>query len=309
MTTAVLVVNYRSGDALGRCLESLAASDARALPLWIVDHGSDDGSLDSVHTWYPEARIERAAENRGFAAGVNRGVAVLREQGFERVLVLNPDTRVEPDFYAPLTEALEDPQVALAGPKLRSPGEPPTIWCAGGRATFGLNLSHMRGHRRRDVGQFDRIEDVEFLPGTVWLLRVGALAAVGGLDERFFCYVEDLELCVRLRERGFRLRYRPDSVVEHLGSHSSGGGYTALRKYLNARGGWIVLREHGSFVRWFRYVTGELLTAPLALVYGTLRLRPGAAWWKVRGLWDGFRRREFDGRLRRRLLGSEETTP
>jgi len=88
----------------------------------------------------------------------------------------------------------------------------------------------------------------------------------------------------------------------HEGSAASGGGYSALRKYLSAVGAWRLLRKHGTPGRWLRFLAADVATLPFALAYGWARGRPGAALWKARGLLDGWRGRPFDAARRAQLL-------
>lgn len=306
---ATLVVNFNSGSALRRCLEALRASDAGDCPVVIVDNASTDGSLEGLERAFSPLCIERLAQNRGFAGGVNAGLARLLGAAASgstrprRILLLNPDTEVAPDFLAPLERALDE-GASLAGPRLLLPGLPRRLWCAGGMATFGLNLSRLRGHGEEDRGQFGRPEDVSFLPGTVWLLEAQVLERVGALDEGFFCYLEDLDYCLRMTAAGLRLRYEPRSRVVHEGSRSSGGGYTPLRKYLNAWGSWRLMRKHGTAVRWCKFLTCDVATLPFLLMATLASGRRRGALWKARGLWDGLLGRAVTAQRLGELLGA-----
>jgi GT2 family glycosyltransferase len=299
-----LINNINGGDALLGCVAALRRSDFGARPLLVVDNASRDGSPLRLRARFPDVELIVGPENVGFAAGVNVGLERLRARDVATILLVNPDTEVATDFYAPLARAVAE-GAAIAGPKLVSPaapGAPRRIWAAGGAVTFGRNLSTLFGHREQDRGQHDRPRDVTFLPGTVWLLARTLVDAIGPLDDGFFCYVEDVDYCLRATARGARLRYEPRSLVVHEGSAASGGGYTKLRKYLNSVGAIRLLRKHGTAGRWLRFLLADVLTWPLALVYASLRGRPAAALWKGRGLLDGWRRRPFDARRRAQLL-------
>ncbi len=301
--THILILNYNSGASLADCLASLERSDARDLPVLIVDNASTDGSLDDL-TIRDNLDVLRLSHNGGFAAGINAGVRVLLKRSVERVLLLNPDTCVGEGFLEPLQRALDE-GAAIAGPKLLLPGQPARVWCAGGDVTFGLNMTRLRGHRSIDRGQFNDPCDVTFLPATVWLLSRSVWTVLGELDERFFCYLEDVDYCIRATGAGNRIRYEPRSVVVHVGSFASGGGYTPLRKYLNALGSCALLRKHGNLRRWLSFVLFDVVTTPAAMLYGLFRRRPAAAWWKIRGLWDGFRGRSMtEQRLQELLPGA-----
>jgi GT2 family glycosyltransferase len=308
-SAAAIVVNYNGGPALVRCLAALRRSDFGGRPVVLVDNASRDGSAKQAAARTSEVELLELRKNVGFAAGVNAALPKLLSRGYGSLLLLNPDTEVAPGFFAPLAQALTE-GASIAGPKLlleRAPGEagPPLLWSAGGRVTFGRNLALLEGHRERDRGQHDAPRDVSFLPGTAWLARRDVFESVGLLDDSFFCYVEDVDYCVRAAAKGHRLRYEPRSVVWHAGSAASGGGYTALRKYLNAAGGFRLLRKHGTPGRWLRFLAGDVLTLPFALAYAALRGRPEAALWKARGLLDGWRGRAFEGARRAALLPGE----
>jgi GT2 family glycosyltransferase len=306
--TSGVIVNYNGGAGVVRCVESLRRSDFGARPLLVVDNASHDGSPRALRERFPDVELLQLPQNVGFAAAVNRARERLLARAGGPILVLNPDTEVASDFFAPLAQALAD-GAALAGPKLLLPGAPRRIWSAGGAVTFGRNLCVLRGHREPDRGQHDRAEDVSFLPGTAWLAARRLFEEVGRLDDGFFCYVEDVDFCVRAQERGARMRYEPRSIVVHEGSAASGGGYTALRKYLSATGAWRLLRKHGTPGRWIRFLAGDVATLPFALAYGCARGRPGAALWKARGLLDGWRRRPFDAARRAQLLPGPPPAP
>jgi len=295
-----VIVNYNGGDALVRCVAALRASRFGGAPIVVVDNASRDGSAARLAG---DGAVEIVAlpRNVGFAAGANAGLHRAFERGADELLLLNPDAEVDPGFLEPLAEALAA-GADVAGPKLLSPGTPAVIWSAGGELTYGRNLALLTGHREQDRGQHDVARDVTFLPGTCLLLKRGLLERVGLFDEAFFCYVEDVDLCARAVGAGARLRYEPRSRVVHEGSAASGGGYTALRKYLSARNAFHFLRKHGTAGRWLRFVAGDVLTLPFAFAYALARGRPAAALWKARGLLDGFRKRPFEGPRRTRLL-------
>jgi N-acetylglucosaminyl-diphospho-decaprenol L-rhamnosyltransferase len=312
---AGLIINFNGGDALLRCVAALRLSDFGARPLLVVDNASRDGSPLKLRNRFPEVELIVEPENVGFAAGVNAGLERLLARDFATILLLNPDTEVAPDFFAPLAQAVAA-GAAIAGPKLVSPPSantersaksPRRIWSAGGAVTFGRNLASLAGHREADRGQWDAPRDVTFLPGTAWLVTRALVETIGTLDDGFFCYVEDVDYCLRATESGARLRYEPRSLVVHEGSAASGGGYTKLRKYLNSVGAIRLLRKHGTAARWLRFIGADVLTWPFALVYASLRGRPAAAIWKGRGLLDGWRSRPFDAERRAQLLPEDST--
>jgi GT2 family glycosyltransferase len=291
----VIVLNWNGGEANLRCLRSLVRAGIGEERIVFVDNASEDGSPEAVARAFPRAGIVRNATNLGFCAGMNVGLRRALERGDRELLVLNNDVEVEPDFLAPLARALAEERVGAAGPKVLLPGGERRLWCAGGRLDHRANVSTLRGHGEVDRGAFDREEDVDYLPGCALLVRAEALREVGLFDEQFFAYMEDVDLGVRLRERGWRVRYVPSSAVVHESGSASGGGYAPARKYANALNSVRFLRKHPSLRGWLGLLLFDVLTLPLALLREVLRGgRPAAVLAKARGLFDGLRGRRVD---------------
>jgi GT2 family glycosyltransferase len=97
----------------------------------------------------------------------------------------------------------------MAGPKMLDARDPGVIWCAGADITFGRNISRLRGNGLRDRGQYDDAENVDYIPAAALLVRREVFERTGLLDERYFCYMEDVDFCLRAARDGFRIRYAP----------------------------------------------------------------------------------------------------
>jgi GT2 family glycosyltransferase len=291
----VIVLNWNGGEANLRCLRSLVDAGIPEERIVFVDNASEDGSREAVERAFPRALCVRNSSNLGFCAGMNVGLRRALERGDRALLVLNNDVEVEEGFLAPLARALDGEHVGAVGPKVLLPGNERRIWCAGGRIDHRANVSRLRGHGELDRGGFDREEDVDYLPGCALLLRAEALREVGLFDEQFFAYMEDVDLGVRLRAHGWRVRYVPSSSVVHESGSASGGGYAPARKYANALNSVRFLRKHSSLRGWLGLLVFDVLTLPLAFAREALRGgRPAAVLAKARGLVDGWRGRRVD---------------
>jgi GT2 family glycosyltransferase len=300
----VVVLNWNGGTANQRCLASLVRAGVAPAQILFVDNASEDGSREAVERAFPLVAIVRNASNLGFCAGMNVGLRIALQRGDDAVLVLNNDVEVEPGFLAPLAQALAEPRVGAVGPKVLLPGAERRLWCAGGRIDHRANVSTLRGHGELDVGRFDRAEEVDYLPGCALLLRAEALREVGLFDEQFFAYMEDVDLGVRLRARGWIIRYVPDAVVVHESGSASGGGYAPARKYANALNAVRFLRKHPSLRGWFGLVVFDVLTLPLAFAREVFRGgRPRAVLAKARGLRDGLLGRRVEAESFARARG------
>ncbi len=216
----VVVVSYNARAALLACCRSV-----RALPgarLIVVDNASTDGSADAVAALGADVTVLRRAHNEGFGAAANRGVAA---GDAAEVLLLNSDATIDAAALEALRAALaHDPAAAAAGPRLRDANG--RLELSIGRRLTPCNEAAFKlleaGRRRCPPlerwleRRYGRPRAVASLSAACLLVRRAAFTGVGGFDERFFLYAEDVDLCLRLRRAGWRLLYVPEAEVRHL---------------------------------------------------------------------------------------------
>ncbi len=221
---AVVIVNYESGPALIRCVEGLRSE--RASELVVVDNGSVDGSLDEIRRRFPDVEVLVPGGNLGYGAAANRGVAAT---GSGLVVVCNPDLEVRPGALAVLAEALTaHPGCALVGPLIRtSSGDRypsarrfPSLVDAAGHALLGIFAPDNRFTRSYQQSHLDEATTgfhvVDWVSGACFMTRRSAFEQVGGFDEAYFMYAEDVDLCWRLGRVGWQVAYAPTAEVTHL---------------------------------------------------------------------------------------------
>ena len=237
---SVVVPTHATRELTLRCLRALAAADPAPGEVIVVDDGSADGTAEAVGESYPAARVLRHETARGFTAAANAGMAAARG---EILLLLNSDTEVSPDAPGALVAALAaDPRLGIAGGSLVYPDGAPQ-WSGGGapdrlwllalssglaRALGGLRLGSSRPWRRLRpvsghappplVGSGRAGEDllaVDWVTGAALAIRRSAWEEAGPLDGRFGVYCQDLDLCLRAGERGWRVAVVPRAVVMH----------------------------------------------------------------------------------------------
>ena len=225
--TTVIIVAYNAGSDLVACLEGLAVQKSAPHRILIIDNASQDGSLAlarrvvggrpalAVRTEFVELSV-----NLGFAAANNRAAEMCDT---EFIALLNPDAFPHPDWLEKLHAAAErHPEAAAFGSRQMIAGRPGVIDGIGD-VYHVSGLSWRRGHGRR-LADADLVEQEIFSPcAAAALYRRSALLEVGGFDEDFFCYFEDVDLGFRLRLAGYPSVFVPDAVVEHVGSTSTGG--------------------------------------------------------------------------------------
>lgn len=214
----VVIPNWNGETWLPGCLQGLRVQDFRAFEVVLVDNGSRDGSLALVRAQAPEARLIAFPENRGFAAAANAGIASARA---EYVALLNNDTAPRSHWLGSLVRALDTspPDVAGVASLMLSLSDPSRIDDAGDFLTW-RGMPVKRGHGE-PAAAFARPDEVFSPCAGAALYRRRVLEELGGFDERFFAYLEDVDLGLRARLRGYRWLYAPAAEVLHQG-HGSG---------------------------------------------------------------------------------------
>ncbi len=234
---SVLVVSHNARDHLRECLERLAAQEDDYGEIVVVDNASSDGSAAMVRDRFPHCRLLALADNVGFGAANNR--AAEAADG-DRLLLLNSDAWLEDGALPRLEAALAaDDRLALAAPDLRYPdGRPQFAW-APETGVAGEALQMLRNRfESRDWAHQTPPRWLRRALGPAWfsaacvLLRRAAFEAVGGFDERFFMYFEDVDLSRRLRLAGWRLARVEGAVAYHVkgGSRRSDRGEIDYRR-------------------------------------------------------------------------------
>lgn len=225
---AIVIVSYNVRADLDRCLRSLtAAATATPNSITVVDNRSADGTLAWLGETWPAVQAIDAGGNLGFARANNLGI---RATSSDLVLLLNPDTEVAEGAIATLVAALlADHRAAIAGPRLVNAAGHPEL-------SFGPMLGPWAEFRQRrlvrayDAGVPRAVARVaretgqagarDWVSGACLLARRADLEAVGLLDERFFMYTEDVDLCAAVRARGRRVLFVPGATVRHLRGRS-----------------------------------------------------------------------------------------
>jgi N-acetylglucosaminyl-diphospho-decaprenol L-rhamnosyltransferase len=221
---AAVVVNYEAGPALSACIRSVLADDSAGPPeVVVVDNGSADGSAAAVRAEFPAVTVLQPGANLGYARAANLGAAATRAPV---VAVLNADTEIEPGTSAALVGRFDaEPRLGAVGPKLHNPDgsrypsarSAPSLGDAIGHALLGgiaPGNRFTRAYRQLDIDP-DLARPVEWVSGAAVWLRREALDRVGGWDEQFFMFFEDVDLCRRLERDGWEVTYEPAGHVVH----------------------------------------------------------------------------------------------
>jgi len=241
-----IIVNYNDRAHLGLCLDAIA-QHAVAIPheTIVVDNGSTDDSVDVITATRTGFTLLRNADNVGFGRAMNRGAAAGRG---EFLALLNTDVFLRPGTLEPLLVELDRcPSTGAVGPALRTPDGGYQV-SFGGRRTFGRELLQklfLNARQARSLKKRRRRRVVGWVSAAFLVVRRSAFEAVGGFDEEFFLYFEDIDLCLRLREACWDIVYLPAAEAEH-----EGGATTAARpwrsRYAYRKSQLYFYRKHNS---------------------------------------------------------------
>jgi GT2 family glycosyltransferase len=244
------VVTWNTRDLTVTALRRLLDSDQGCrLEVLVHDNASSDGTADAVRREVPEADVEDSPANLGFAAGVNR---LLERSTADWFLALNSDAWPAPGAIGALVAAAErHPRAAAVAPRLERPDgtlEHSTHPFPGLRIAAATAVGLRGGWARRHMlhGSWDHDEErrVDWAVGAALLLRRRAVAEIGGFDESFFMYVEDLEWCQRADAHGWEIWFTPSAVVTHVGNASGEQRYGSARTATWLANTYVYYRRH-----------------------------------------------------------------
>jgi N-acetylglucosaminyl-diphospho-decaprenol L-rhamnosyltransferase len=281
---AAVVINYEAGPLLEQCVRSvLADGSAGPVELVVVDNGSRDGSVAALERAHPQVQVIRAPGNVGYARAANLGTAATRAPF---VAILNPDTRLGPGTAGVLVRRLDaDERLAACGPRLKnldgsdypSARRLPSVFVAVMHGLLGLwwpANPYTTRYRQTDIPP-DQARVVDWVSGAAVWLRRRALDEVGGWDERYFMYLEDVDLCWRLRGASWEIAYEPAGMVDHVqGASTARTPYRMLAAHHCSA--WQFARR--------RFTGARAFLLPFAAVYLGARgvLAMGAHAWRAR---------------------------
>lgn len=243
---SAIVVNFNAAEHLAGCVRSLRAEGVAEVI--VADNGSTDSSRQALAAADPAAVFLPTGGNLGYGGGANRAASVARGR---LLLVCNPDIVLEPGCTSALVAALDtDPELGLVGPRIvdaegdvyPSPRRFPGVGVALGHAFLGLVAPRNRYTRRYRMLDWDRAQfrTADWVSGACFLVRRPAWDALGGFDEAYFMYVEDVDLCWRAWRAGWKVGFEPAAGVVH--AHGASTDQAPYR---------MIVQHHRSLLRFF----------------------------------------------------------
>lgn len=244
----IIVLNWNGMEDTKECIESLKKIIYPNYEILLVDNGSTDGSVECLKKLYPEIEIIENQNNLGFAEGNNVGIKRALEKKADYVLLLNNDTIVDKDFLTHIIIVAESSdEIGIVGPKVYFYNDRNKIQSAGGSVNFYTGRTPLIGCNMQDVGQFDKIREVDYVSGCALLSKADVIEKLGFLCSDYFAYYEEVELCTRAKNNNFKVVCVPNSKIWHKEAITSkkSNYYT----YLYTRNRFIFMKRNGTILQ------------------------------------------------------------
>ena len=286
----VVTLTWDQREDTIKCLGSLSRITYPHYRLLLVDNASVDGTVEAVRDRFPDVEIIVNPRNLGFPGGFNVGLRYALAQGANYVFMINNDTFVELNILDRLMSCADPPDVGILAPKIYYADEPNRVWSVGGRRHPWTLEMIDKGDGQLDRGQWKDAIERDYLVGCALLLKRSLLEDVGLFDTGYCpIYYEDVDLCLRARQAGYRLLLVPSARMWHKVSASGGGAGSPRERYLMARNSVRFFRKHVRGWRWLvviPYRLGSAVKTTIRLLY---QGRRESALAYLRGLRDGLR--------------------
>lgn len=292
---SVAILNWNGSALLRRYLPSVLAHSLvgdEPVPVYVVDNGSEDDSLEVLGREFPTVRVIALGGNFGYSGGYNRA---MEEIDSEYVLLLNSDVETSEGYLQPLLERMESSRkVAACQPRIlqeRDHGRFEYAGAAGGYVDV-LGYPFCRGRifetLEADHDQYAQAQEILWASGAALMVRRSTYLAVGGLDEDFFAHMEEIDLCWRMASRGWKVMAEPASRIYHVGGATL-SKQDSRKTYLNFRNNLFLLFKNLPSPRLRTVFMLRFLADMLASLVFLLKGQGGNAWAVIRARRDYYR--------------------
>jgi len=266
---AVVILNWNGAGHLSEFLPSVLTSVWPNLEIIVGDNASTDGSVEMLQRDFPSVRIIQNEDNYGFTGGYNK---VLNQVEADYYILLNSDVEVFPGWIKPVISLMEsDELIAVAAPKIKSYLQKDHFEHAGAAGGFidSLGYPFCRGRIfyeiEEDKGQYQQSGEVFWASGASMFIKKKYWDEANGFDERFFAHMEEIDLCWRLKNRGYKIMYCAESEVFHLGGGTL-NTENPFKTYLNFRNNLLLLKKNLPYFKSVAVISTRLWLDAMAMV-------------------------------------------
>jgi GT2 family glycosyltransferase len=269
----IIIPNWNGARMLADCLRSLSAQTFSGFRITVVDNGSEDGSVPLVEKDFPDVKILGFSENRGFSVAVNRGIC---DATAPWLLLLNNDMEVAPDCLENLRKSIETYQdYQFFSLKMLNFHQRELLDGAGDMVLKG-GVGYKLGTMEKDSEYYSTDRDTFGACAGAGLYKKELFEKIGLFDPDFFAYLEDVDLNMRARRRGFKCRYIGSAVVYHIGSATSGSRINDLTIRLSTRNNYRVLIKNYSTTMFLRFLPSIVVYQMMWALFSCKKRRIGA---------------------------------
>ena len=244
---AIVILNWNGKTYLQKFLPSVFNSSYPNLEIIVGDNDSTDESVDFLTEFFPSIKVIRNKKNFGFAEGYNK---VLNQVEADYFILLNSDVEVTTDWISPVIELMEsDEKIAIAQPKIRSYFRKTHFEYAGAAGCFIDSLAYpfCRGRIfdavEEDNGQYDADMEIFWAAGCALFIKASIWKRLNGLDEAFFAHMEEIDLCWRAKNLGYKVMYCGQSTIYHIGGGTL-NVESPFKTYLNFRNNHFLIKKN-----------------------------------------------------------------
>lgn len=243
----IVIVNWNGENFLKDCLDSVRTQTYESLKCVIVDNNSTDASVDLIKNYYSDVSLILNNENLGVAEGNNQGINYWLNRGAKYIVLLNNDTKLDPNLISNLFETMgDDSSIAAGCPKIYYFDEPEIIFSAGGTFSKFKARGFERGQNEKDIGVYNEICDVTYSSTCCLMVRAEIFRAVGFMDTDYYMYADDTDFIYRLHKKNYRVIFVPKAIMWHRVQASTGGRHkqSLFSLYYGARNTLLFAKKH-----------------------------------------------------------------
>lgn len=247
---AIVVLNWNNYEDTSECLDSLADITYPNYKVHVVDNGSTDQSGGRLEMEYDWCEFVFTGENLGYTGGNNKGAERAMEDSPDYVLFLNNDAVVTSSFLRPLVATAESERnIGIVGPIVYDYGEEDTIQSAGGEISLwtGRHISYNQLPR-------EDTSTVDYVSGSCLMISSDLFDELDGFDEDYFLYTDEIDLCYRANQKGYRIMVASSSKIYHKEHGSTGSQPSPLTNYFQIRNNVLFMRKHAKRHHWLTYL-------------------------------------------------------
>ena len=263
----IIVLNWNGRYLLDDCLQSLKNVSYENFKILLVDNASTDDSVEFVKNEYLDIELLILDHNYGYAIGNNRGFNFVVNQGAEFVIFLNNDTFVDENFIRPLLDPFKDESIGQTVPKVYYADDREKIWYAGGKINFWTGNTYHQGIRETDSEKYNKIKETDYATGCCFCIRAEDFTSLNGFDESFRMYGQDSELSLRLRRKGQKVYFIPESKIYHKVSASIGGAFSLSKIKRKTLANVKIMLKYALPYQWLT----QLIYLPILVMNGLIK--------------------------------------